>query len=86
MFLKNLLPLQSSWSLCSTGLSIFSLGPVAIKTGGHVRVGMEDCIHISKGNLADSNAQMVAKMVRMAEEMEREIATPEDARKILKLN
>jgi len=56
-----------------------------LAAGGNVRVGFEDCVHISKGVLAESNAQIVAKMARFAEEMGREIATPAEARKILNL-
>ena len=85
VFLKNLLPLGSTWSLCTPGLDIFWLGAVAIAAGGHVRVGLEDCVHISKGTLAESNAQMVSKIARLSSEMGREIATPDDAREILGL-
>jgi len=86
VFLKNSNPSGSTWSLCTVGLDIFSLGGVAIAAGGHVRVGLEDCIHISKGVLAQSNAQMVSKIVSMSKEMGREVATPEEARKILHLS
>ena len=51
--------------------------------GGHVRVGLEDNIYIAKGELATSNAQMVAKVRRILEELGHEIATPEEARAIL---
>ena len=85
IFLQNSIPLGATWSLCSVGLSIFSLGPVAIATGGNVRVGMEDGVYVSKGKLAESNAELVAKMKRMSLEMGREVATPDEARKILGL-
>lgn len=85
LFLKSSIPPGSTWSLCTVGLDIFSLGPVAIASGGHVRVGLEDCIYISKGVPAESNAQMVSKMVRIAEEMGREIAAPGEARELLQL-
>jgi 3-keto-5-aminohexanoate cleavage enzyme len=85
IFLKNSIPANASWSVCCVGLPIFTLAPVAIGLGGHVRVGLEDCVHIKKGVLADSSAQMVEKVARMAGEMGREIATPEEARKILNL-
>jgi 3-keto-5-aminohexanoate cleavage enzyme len=86
VFLKNSIPQGSTWSLCAPGgLNIYTLAPVAIGAGGHVRTGLEDCIWISKGVLADSNAQMVAKIARMAEEMGREIATPAEARRMLSL-
>jgi 3-keto-5-aminohexanoate cleavage enzyme len=54
--------------------------------GGHVRVGLEDNIYYSKGVLAKSNAQLVERVVRVAKEFGREIATPSDARKILNLS
>ncbi len=83
IFLKNSVPRGSTWSLCSIGLSVFSLGPVAIASGGDVRVGFEDCVYIAPGVKAESNAQMVAKMVRIAHEMGHETATPAEARSIL---
>ena len=53
--------------------------------GGNVRVGFEDSIYIEKGVLAKSNGEMVAKVVRIAKEMGREIATSAEAREILGL-
>jgi 3-keto-5-aminohexanoate cleavage enzyme len=85
LFLKNSVPSGSMWGLCCVGLSIFSLGPVAVSLGGNVRVGFEDCIYISKGVLAQSNAQMVKKMAMLSREMGREVASPAEARQILKL-
>ncbi len=85
VFLKNSIPRGSTWSLCAIGLNIFSLGPVAIASGGHVRTGFEDCVYVTPGVKAESNAQMVEKMARIAAEMGKEIATPGDARKILGL-
>ena len=85
VFLKSSLPPGSTWSVCVVGLEIFSLGAAAIAAGGNVRLGMEDGVYISKGELAESNAQMVAKMRRISLEMGRETATPDDARRILRL-
>jgi 3-keto-5-aminohexanoate cleavage enzyme len=85
-FLKNSIPPGSTWSLCTVGLDIFTLGAVAIAAGGNIRVGLEDCVYISKGVLAETNAQMVSKIVHLSKEMGREVATPEEARKILHLS
>jgi 3-keto-5-aminohexanoate cleavage enzyme len=85
VFLKNSIPRHASWSVCCVGLPIYTLAPAAIGLGGHVRVGLEDCVHISSGALAESNAQMVEKIVRIAREMGREIAAPAEARDILRL-
>ncbi|MEC7763522.1 MAG: 3-keto-5-aminohexanoate cleavage protein [Pseudomonadota bacterium] len=53
--------------------------------GGHVRVGLEDSIYISKGELAKSNADQVAKIVRILDELSIEVATPDEAREMLAL-
>ena len=51
--------------------------------GGHVRVGFEDNIYWSRGVKAESNAQFVERTVRLARELQREIATCDEARKML---
>lgn len=53
--------------------------------GGHVRVGLEDSLYIGRGEMATSNAQQVEKVARIVTELGREIATPDDARDMLKL-
>jgi len=50
--------------------------------GGNARVGMEDNIYYKRGELAKSNAQLVARMVRIARELGKEPCTPEEARKL----
>jgi 3-keto-5-aminohexanoate cleavage enzyme len=50
---------------------------------GHIRVGMEDNIYYRRGELAKTNAQLVERIVRIAKEYGREVATPKEARKIL---
>jgi 3-keto-5-aminohexanoate cleavage enzyme len=85
VFLKTSIPRTASWSVCAVGLPIYTVAPAAIAMGGNVRVGLEDCVHISPGVLAESSAQMVAKLVRIAGEMGRDIATPTEARKALGL-
>ncbi|HLJ90356.1 MAG TPA: 3-keto-5-aminohexanoate cleavage protein [Candidatus Angelobacter sp.] len=58
----------------------------SILLGGHIRVGMEDSPYLDgKGTLARSNAELVEKAVRIAREVGREVATPEEARKIIGL-
>ena len=51
--------------------------------GGHVRVGFEDNVYLSKGRLLKSNGEMVEKIVRIAKELGREIAAPDEARELL---
>ena len=62
------------WSVIAHGIAI----------GGHVRVGMEDCPYIEKGVYAKSNAELVERAVRIANEVGREIASPEEARQGLR--
>jgi uncharacterized protein (DUF849 family) len=52
--------------------------------GGNVRVGLEDSLYAGKGKLATSNAEQVAKIRRILEELSLEIATPAEARAMLK--
>jgi len=74
------------WSVIGAGYPAeFNLATLGIMMGGHARVGMEDNIFIEKGVLAKSNAELVEKIVRIARELGREIATPDEARKILGL-
>ena len=54
--------------------------------GGHVRVGFEDNIYYRKGQLARSNAELVARIARIAHEIDRPVATPAQAREMLQLD
>jgi 3-keto-5-aminohexanoate cleavage enzyme len=58
---------------------------IGMAMGGNVRVGFEDNVYLSKGVLAKSNGELVEKVVRIAMELGREIATPDEAREILGL-
>ena len=79
------IPEDSPWSVCAVGLEEFPMTTMSIIMGGHVRVGFEDNIYLSKGVQAMSNAELVEKVVRIAKELGREIATPKEARAILAL-
>ena len=84
-FLVETLPLNSTYTVTGIGKHEFTIATLGIVMGGHVRVGLEDNLYISKGKLAESNAQLVEKVVRIANELGREIAAPYDTRKILGL-
>jgi 3-keto-5-aminohexanoate cleavage enzyme len=58
---------------------------LGMNNGADVRVGMEDNIYLSKAVLAKSNAELVCKIVRIAKELGKEVATPSEARSILGL-
>jgi 3-keto-5-aminohexanoate cleavage enzyme len=61
------------------------MATVAMTLGGHVRVGFEDNIYLRRGVLARSNAELVEKVVSIARELNRPIATPEETREMLGL-
>jgi uncharacterized protein (DUF849 family) len=72
-------------SVIGAGRHQMNIAAVSLAMGGNVRVGLEDSLYIGKGRLAQSNAEQVAKVRRIAEELSFEIATPDEARAILKL-
>ena len=80
------LPPGSSWSVAGIGRSQLTLGTIALAMGGNVRVGFEDNIYYRKGQLARSNAELVARVARLAQELDRPVATPAQAREMLQLN
>lgn len=84
-FLAGSIPEGCTYTVAGVGRYEFPLAAMAIIHGGHVRVGFEDNVYISKGVLAKSNGELVAKVVRLAKELGREIATPAEARRILGL-
>ena len=83
--LIEMLPPGANWSVCGIGRAQLPLGVAAMAMGGHVRTGLEDNLYYRKGELAQSNAQLVARVVRIAEELNRPVATPDEARAILGL-
>ena len=85
LLMKSKLPPKAIWSVLGVGKKQFPIIQEASFLGGHIRVGLEDNIFLSDGVLAKSNAELVEKAVNMALNHGREIATPDDARHILKL-
>lgn len=73
------------WSVLGAGRSQMPVAAMAASMGGHVRVGLEDSLWISKGRLALSNAEQVIQVRKIIEGLGRELATPDDARAILAL-
>lgn len=83
--MKSKLPPGSTFAVAGVGRHQLQLAPVAIVSGGHVRVGFEDNIYYSKGVLAKSNAELVARVAELAKILQREVASPAETRKILNL-
>ena len=82
---KNI-PAGSTWTATGIGRHAFTMAAVAIVMGGNVRVGFEDNLNLAKGVPAKSNGELVAKVVRLANELGRPVADSTEARRILGLN
>lgn len=85
VYLKSQLPVGSTWSALGIGQGHIPIMLTAIAMGGHIRVGLEDNIYYAKDRLAKSNRELVERAVRLVKEANKEVATPDDARKILGL-
>ncbi|MBA4422421.1 MAG: 3-keto-5-aminohexanoate cleavage protein [Syntrophus sp. (in: bacteria)] len=85
LHLVDSLPPSSLWSVCAVGWRQLPMNMLAIAMGGHARTGLEDNLYYSRGKLAQSNAQLVARLTRIARESGREPATPAEARAMLGL-
>lgn len=73
------------WSVLGAGASQFRIASQAAAMGANIRVGLEDSIWISRGKLAETNAQQVLKARKIIEGLGLEVATPDEAREILSL-
>jgi 3-keto-5-aminohexanoate cleavage enzyme len=84
MWLVDMLPPDSMFNVTGVGArEEIAVTTLSILLGGHLRVGFEDNIYYQKGQLAESNAQLVARAVRIARELGCEIATPDETRQML---
>lgn len=84
--LINELPANSLFTVIGVGHFQIPMNVMAILLGGHVRVGMEDNLYYAKGRKLKNNAEAVERIVRLAREMNREVATPKQARQMLGLS
>ena len=73
------------WSVLGAGRNQMYIATQSAVMGGNVRVGLEDSLWLGKGQLAKTNAEQVSKIRRILEELGLDIATPDDARRILQL-
>lgn len=85
VMLVDRLPKDQTWAVAGVGRYQLPLTMHAIAMGGHVRVGIEDNVYYRKGELTKSNAQLIERVVRIAKEADRPVATVAEARKILGL-
>ncbi|MBQ2747584.1 MAG: 3-keto-5-aminohexanoate cleavage protein [Firmicutes bacterium] len=82
-FLSSSLPHWATFTATGIGPDAWHIAASAILLGGHVRVGFEDSMFLEKGVMAKSNGELVEKVATLAKLLGREIATPDEARKIL---
>ncbi len=73
------------WSVLGAGRNQMFIATMSAVMGGNVRVGLEDSLWLGRGQLAESNAEQVAKARRLLEELGFTVASPNDAREMLKL-
>ncbi|WP_227354367.1 3-keto-5-aminohexanoate cleavage protein [Haladaptatus salinisoli] len=79
------LPDDALFNTLGFGRHQLPFATMGILFGGHVRVGLEDNVYYRRGELAESSAQLVARVARLADELGREVASPARAREILGL-
>ena len=83
LYLSENLPKDALFTTMGIGAAEIHAVTSSILMGGHARVGFEDNVYYSKGKLAKSNAEQVARVVRIGQDLGRTIATPNETRKIL---
>lgn len=81
----DMLPTGAEWSAFGVGARQFPMAAVTAAAGGHVRVGLEDNLYMSRGVLAEGNAPLVTRATELVRLIGREIASPDDARRILSI-
>jgi uncharacterized protein (DUF849 family) len=85
LYARNLLPAEAEFTAIGIGKAAFTAVAQSYLAGGHVRVGLEDTVYLSRGQLASSNAALVEKARRIVEDLGGQIATPREAREIIGL-
>ncbi len=85
IFMKESIPQGSTFTVSGIGKAQFEMVALSILLGGHARVGFEDNVYMEKGVPAISNGQLVERVVKIANALQREVASPKQARQILGL-
>jgi len=84
-FMAAQVPAGSTWAVAAVGRHQKPMTEAALRLGGHVRVGLEDNIYLSKGVLAEGSAPLVTRAAAFARSIGRSVASPERARAMLGL-
>ncbi len=85
IYARGMLPTDAQFTAIGIGKAVFTTVAQSYLAGGHVRVGLEDGVYLSRGELAPSNASMVEKARRIVHDLGGQIATPREAREIIGL-
>lgn len=85
LYARSMLPSDAEFTAIGIGKAAFTTVAQSYLAGGHVRVGLEDSVYLSRGRLATSNAEMVAKARRIVEDLGGAIVTTDEARGIVGL-
>ena len=86
LYARGLLPPDAEFTAVGIGKAAFTTVAQSYLAGGHVRIGLEDALYLSRGELATSNAAMVVKARRIVEDLGGIVATIEDSRRIVGLS
>lgn len=86
MAMRDELPAGAEWAAFGIGATQFPMVAQAVLLGGHVRVGLEDNLYLRRGMPAPHNAALVERAVTIIEQLDRRVATPDEARAILRLH
>jgi len=85
-FMRSYLPEDCTWTCAAMARHQLPFVELSAARGGHARVGLEDNIFLSKGVLAKGNHELVAEAAKRAQAHGRRLATPREAREILRLS
>jgi len=85
IYARNMLPIDAEFTAIGIGKSAFTAVAQSYLAGGHVRVGLEDAVYLSRGTLAPSNAAMVDKARSIVQDLGAQIMNPREAREMLGL-
>lgn len=83
--MKQMVPTGGCWSAFGISRQQFPMVAQAVLLGGHVRVGLEDNLYLTRGQLSSGNAPMVERAARIIRELDADVATPAQARAILRI-
>jgi uncharacterized protein (DUF849 family) len=85
IMMRGMLPANTVWAAFGIAQHQFPIVAMSALLGGHVRVGLEDNLYLSRGVLSTGNAPLVDRAVKILGDLNLEVATPDDAREILSL-